>query len=161
MDDVSFQLHKGKVLGIIGESGSGKSVTSRSILRIAAKLDPSKGSFVIGVLAKQTFVQDYIDIKWTAIRDVEERVAEKNSMKITIKPNSLVLRPRETKYLEAVCANMTNKTVRWSVSPVTGGEIDLNGMYTAPNTEGVYEVVAQSAAYPEVKASIMVVVRGK
>ena len=55
---------------------------------------------------------------------------------------------------------MTNKTVRWSVSPATGGEIDSNGMYTAPNTEGVYEVIAQSAVYPEVKASIMVVVRG-
>ncbi|NMA18012.1 MAG: ABC transporter ATP-binding protein [Clostridiaceae bacterium] len=34
VDDISFTLHKGKVLGIIGESGSGKSVTSRSILRI-------------------------------------------------------------------------------------------------------------------------------
>ena len=34
VDGVSFALEKGKVLGIIGESGSGKSVTSRSILRI-------------------------------------------------------------------------------------------------------------------------------
>ena len=80
-------------------------------------------------------------------------------MKLMIKPNSLVLKPRETRYLEAVCLNMTNKTVRWSVSPDTGGDIDANGLYTAPNTEGVYEVVAQSAIYPELKASIMVVVR--
>jgi oligopeptide/dipeptide ABC transporter ATP-binding protein len=34
VDGVSFTLTKGSVLGIIGESGSGKSVTSRSILRI-------------------------------------------------------------------------------------------------------------------------------
>jgi oligopeptide transport system ATP-binding protein len=34
VDGVDFVLHKGSVLGIIGESGSGKSVTSRSILRI-------------------------------------------------------------------------------------------------------------------------------
>ena len=81
-------------------------------------------------------------------------------MKITIKPNSLIIKPRESKYLEAVCSNMTNKPVRWSVSTSAGGEIDANGMYTAPNTEGVYEVVAQSAVYPDVKASIMVVVRG-
>ena len=31
---VSFALNRGQVLGIIGESGSGKSVTSRSILRV-------------------------------------------------------------------------------------------------------------------------------
>ena len=33
---VSFQLERGKVLGIVGESGSGKSVTSYSILQILA-----------------------------------------------------------------------------------------------------------------------------
>lgn len=34
VEGVNFSLKKGKVLGIIGESGSGKSVTARSIMRI-------------------------------------------------------------------------------------------------------------------------------
>ena len=34
VDGVNFTLKKGKVLGIIGESGSGKSVTAQSIMRI-------------------------------------------------------------------------------------------------------------------------------
>ncbi|AEF84395.1 oligopeptide transport ATP-binding protein AppD [Treponema primitia ZAS-2] len=34
VDDVSFSLQKGKTLGIVGESGCGKSVTSLSILRL-------------------------------------------------------------------------------------------------------------------------------
>jgi oligopeptide/dipeptide ABC transporter ATP-binding protein len=34
VDDVSFQLEKGKTLGIVGESGCGKSVTSLSIMRL-------------------------------------------------------------------------------------------------------------------------------
>lgn len=128
-------------------------------IETAAKLNPAKGSFVIGVMAKNALVSDYIDIKWTAVREIEEAVPEKSRMHLTIKPAALVLKPRESKYLEAVCENMTNKTVRWSVASEFGGEIDENGMYAAPNTEGIYEVVAQSVYYPEIKASIMVVVR--
>ena len=168
-DEIFHGLGLGSVSIILGaETESGTIYGNPSVFaedetpyEIAAKLDPSKGSFVIGILTKQTLIQDYIDVKWTAIRDIEEKVAENKSMKITIKPNSLVIKPRQIKYLEAICTNMTNKTVRWSVSPENGGEITPNGMYSAPNTAGVYEVIAQSAVYPEVKASIMVVVRDK
>ena len=34
VDDVSFDLYKGKTVGIVGESGCGKSVTSLSIMRL-------------------------------------------------------------------------------------------------------------------------------
>ena len=36
VDGVSFQVHKGETLGLVGESGCGKSVTSLSILRLIA-----------------------------------------------------------------------------------------------------------------------------
>ena len=32
--DVSFDVRKGEILGIVGESGCGKSVTAQSILRL-------------------------------------------------------------------------------------------------------------------------------
>ena len=34
VDDISFSIHKGEVLGLAGESGSGKSTTGRLILRL-------------------------------------------------------------------------------------------------------------------------------
>ena len=34
VDDVSFDLRPGETLGIVGESGCGKTVTSKSIMRL-------------------------------------------------------------------------------------------------------------------------------
>ena len=34
VDDVSFQIHKGEVLGVVGESGCGKTTTGRSIIKL-------------------------------------------------------------------------------------------------------------------------------
>lgn len=40
VDDVSFKLYKGETLGLVGESGCGKSTTGRAILRL---IEPSAG----------------------------------------------------------------------------------------------------------------------
>lgn len=43
VDDVSFTVEKGKTLGIVGESGCGKSTTGRAILRL---LEPTDGQVI-------------------------------------------------------------------------------------------------------------------
>lgn len=40
VDDVSFQIERGKTLGLVGESGCGKSTCGRSILRL---IEPTSG----------------------------------------------------------------------------------------------------------------------
>ncbi len=43
VDDVSFSIERGKTLGIVGESGCGKSTTGRCILRL---VEPTSGSVI-------------------------------------------------------------------------------------------------------------------
>ncbi|MGE8206404.1 ABC transporter ATP-binding protein [Heyndrickxia sp. NPDC080065] len=43
VDDVSFSIHKGETLGLVGESGCGKSTTGRMLLRL---LEPSDGKII-------------------------------------------------------------------------------------------------------------------
>ena len=43
MDDVSFKIKKGKTLGLVGESGCGKTTLGRSILRL---IEPASGQII-------------------------------------------------------------------------------------------------------------------
>ncbi len=43
VDDISFSLEKGKTLGLVGESGCGKSTTGRALLRL---IEPTAGEIV-------------------------------------------------------------------------------------------------------------------
>ncbi|MCH5264622.1 MAG: hypothetical protein J1F02_01895 [Lachnospiraceae bacterium] len=125
---------------------------------IAARQHPDSGSFVIGIRLLSSTLVDQATIHWTALRDMSSLVEEKSARSIFIKPNMLELSVRQSHPLEAVCENMVEKAVQWSVRD-EGGTIDDDGLYTAPNVPGVYEIMAQSVAFPEVKASIFVIVR--
>ena len=44
VDDVTFSLEQGKTLGVVGESGCGKSTMGRTILRL---LEPTDGEVLL------------------------------------------------------------------------------------------------------------------
>jgi peptide/nickel transport system ATP-binding protein len=58
VNGVSFDVHAGKTLGIVGESGCGKSVTARSILGI---LDPP-GRIVAGEIRFRRSADEWLDL---------------------------------------------------------------------------------------------------
>src|ERR1043165_9277208 len=47
VDGVSFEVYPGEVLGLVGESGCGKSVTSLSIMRLVAKPGRIEGGTIL------------------------------------------------------------------------------------------------------------------
>ena len=168
--EISHSLGVGRmtiILSMEGESSQEEYFGTGGIFQnnlpkveLAARADFQRGVFVIGVKVLAANPHDRIKVHWTAIRDRKKLLEEKKERRIFIRPNVLNLNTRESYYLEAVCSNMNETGVVWQVKDY-GGTIDANGMYTAPNTAGVYEVTAVSEAYPEVMASIFVIVKEK
>ena len=68
VDGVSFTLDKGEVLGIVGESGCGKSVTASSIIRL---LPPKVGRIVDGSIRFED--RDMLSFSQKQLRDFRGR----------------------------------------------------------------------------------------
>lgn len=89
VDGISFTIHQGESVGLVGESGCGKSTTSAMIMRL---LDPSAGRIVfkgedIGAIAAKRFAShplrgklqmvfqdptDSLNPRWTAERSIAD-----------------------------------------------------------------------------------------
>lgn len=168
--EIMHGLGIGRVTIVLGlEKDSGKVVYGSSEIfekreeagpdvEMAACVNEGNGSFVIGLRLLRPETERRLRIHWRALREEEETIPAGNEKRIFIRPNLLELQVRQSQHLEAVCENMVEKTVSWYVKD-RGGIVDDSGLYTAPAVPGVYEVVAQSVAYPEVRASVFVVVR--
>ncbi len=80
VDDVSFTIKRGKTMGIVGESGCGKSTTGRAVLRL---LEPTEGNVIF----------EGTDI--TTLNDEQMRKMRKN-MQIIFQDPFASLDPRKT-----------------------------------------------------------------
>lgn len=80
VDDVTFSIERGKTLGIVGESGCGKSTTGRCILRL---IEPTDGKIVF----------DGVDISTLSKREMRKMRKE---MQIVFQDPFSSLDPRKT-----------------------------------------------------------------
>lgn len=126
---------------------------------LAARIDRARGCFLIGARLIEPTSERSVKVRWRAALTKEAHSTESKEPRLYIRPGVLQLKVRESFYLETESVNMLNPSVLWSVKTQEGGTITEEGLYTAPNTPGVYEVRAQSAENPQIAASLFVIVR--
>lgn len=123
------------------------------------KLNRADGTFVIGIRLLKDCQESEITVGWTAIRSRVHNEVLSFERRLFIRPAMVNLKVREDFMLNVVFVNMESKKVLWKVLDSQGGSIEENGWYHAPNRPGVYQVEAESQAYPELRASVFIIVR--
>ena len=66
----------------------------------------------------------------------------RDSASVTIKPPEATVHVGQTQTFEAVVVGTQSTAVRWAVQERNGGHITEDGIYTAPESIGIYHVVA-------------------
>ena len=107
VDGVDFTIHAKKTMGIIGESGSGKSVTAQSILRIV----PSPGRIVSGEILLHKNASGPVDITRLNPRGPEIRAIRGKEISMVFQEPMTSLSPVHTigsQILEAILLHKTS-----------------------------------------------------
>ena len=127
---------------------------------VGAMVNVKKGTLQLGLKLLEKTSQQNIRLRWWAWKPEEEPEKEElaDEVKVIITPNTANLEPLQQVRFTAMVEGSASQEVNWSVVEKNGGSIDRNGLYTAPTTEGVFEIRAQSAKYANYKASAYVVV---
>ena len=126
---------------------------------LAARADVTKGTFVVGMRLLETTTVRQVKVHWMALKDRKESLYDREERELFVKPDMIYLRLRETYYFEPVFTGAADRRVTWRVKEAEGGTIDENGLYMAPNIPGIFEIIAESPAYPGLTASAFVVVK--
>lgn len=124
--------------------------------KFAVKQNIKTASFVVGVKLLESSSEDKITLRYVLTKR-EEDVGEEVHMSII--PSKLELRRGEMYPLEAICHGVPGATILWSVEDKNGGSVAPDGTYTAPNHEGVFEVIALCQQNPNLRASLFILVR--
>ncbi len=125
---------------------------------LAVKANCERGSFVIGIRLLESTPVENVKIRWMAEKLPEDRESS-NEQHIRIVPDKPELRCMQSRYFRTETENLSGATILWEVCTPEGGTITRDGMYTAPDTEGIYEIRAFCQENPKICCSVYVIVR--
>jgi hypothetical protein len=128
----------------------------------AVKIMCEKGTFVVGIRFDEPANVSCVKLKWFAFKTPdfssvgeEDRSQEKS---IYVKKDTLVVVPNEVVCIDVGFSNMSATALKYDVVDKDGGVVDVNGVYSAPNKEGVYEVKISCTNEPDIYTYAYIVV---
>jgi hypothetical protein len=131
----------------------------------AVKVLPERGTFIVGVLPRAQSGLISLRIRWFATRMTEVskqiRQAHEGEKYILINPDTVVVPPKGTARISPVFINMPTEACTFKLVEAEDGQIDNNGVYTAPAKEGVYEIRVETISDPSVYAHAFAIVTHK
>ncbi|MCL1823702.1 MAG: hypothetical protein FWG44_05820 [Oscillospiraceae bacterium] len=131
----------------------------------AVKVMNDRGSFAVA--AKLTKDTNYVVIvmRWVAVKlpSGEEQTMMKHMTDKSISPvqSTVVLGTRESHFFNVHFKNMEPVTLNYMLTESDSGTITADGVYTAPNKEGVYEIFISCTDMPMIKTYAYAVVKKK
>ncbi len=124
-----------------------------------------KGTFIVGLQFNKSVSLASIKVRWFAYRrlDMAQEVENNNGKVkgIYVKQDTVKLAPNDVHFFEIGFKNMNPTTLRYEVIDKNGGDINENGLYTAPGEEGVYEVKISCINEPSIFTFAYVIVMKK
>lgn len=159
--ELSYEVDRGldsNTQILFGDTSIFKGKDSAAV-SLAARLMPTEGTFVVGLKILKNDGAKQVRVHWTALRNDARKAEPEKKKRIFIQPDNPNVFVGESLVFTAALEGFTDERLKWSVKDSGGGVIDKNGKYTAPETEGIYQIAVSSVAYPEVQVSTFVIVR--
>lgn len=132
----------------------------------AVKVMKDRGSFIVAVKLLKKVNALVLTYRWTAIlceepeHEGETRYQEADGS-ITIASPTVILGPKESYYFHVDFHQMEKCSLIYELTEEESGEISPDGIYTAPNREGVYEIHICCAKQPSICTYAYAIVREK
>lgn len=130
----------------------------------AVKVLNDKGSFVIATKLKKDYDGIMLTYRWVAIKlsgSADEMYNTGENRWIEAETPTIVLGAGESGYIGVKFHNMEKCSIEYEVVEKNSGEITMDGIYTAPNREGVYEIKISCVEKPYICTYVYVIVKKK
>lgn len=128
----------------------------------AVKVYNDKGSFQIAARLNGTQKSIVLLVHWVAVKfqndgvELEEEFADK---RIVPKTSTVKLAPKENYSFQVEFEHMSQSRLTYELTEEDSGEITQDGIYTAPDKAGVYEIHIYCTDKPEISTYVYAVVK--
>lgn len=147
---------------------SGKEKTSEGpVAQTAVKLYRDKGTFQAGVKFLKDYNEMLLKCRWVSVRRPEGSKAtdlmadrlNNTDGYISMEKSTLLLKPGESTYLKVKFVDMEPCPVTYALNEYGSGHVTENGIYTAPETEGIYELNVYCSEKPVISTICFIIVK--